>query len=476
MCKYENGTWTLVNDDAAFVTVDPRNSNNLVVMGKSLGVSDDGGKTWKRNKWNAHNCSGALTQGFAGTQYPEFSCPAKLLMDITGMVWLAEGNDGMVTMKFDASTPPAAQPWTPNTKGIENFCSMDLVFLKNRGGKVVVSVQDNTGLIINNLDTFDVTPIISVASFYSNNGQVISVCPNDPDTFSIVNFGTCITTNGGKTWTAFNDSGSNKTEALLEPFQIHPKALATFESIGSLPKGGMVFGTMQISRRGNWNAGDDHLVWINGKGAIYSQNGGKTWAKSKTDFGKASLSVAPWGLNRNLVADPFTPDTFYMYFSTGGFWTTTDGGVTWVKGSSPAGEPYGVELRGNDLVQNDLWLSTMKNGIYHSTDAGVTWTKVMGNGGLSLDGGRCFIALGKGSGQPGDAPYTVYYVYHGDTKLPAKDYGIYRSTNAGASWDRIAKRPAGLMCPDSIGASWDTFGLIGVSISGQGFVYGKPKK
>ena len=264
LCKYENGAWAMILSDVNIMAVDPKNSNNLLALGNTMGVSNDGGKTWKRNTWTGHNCSGAQTQGFAGTMYPEYSCGGKIVMDTTGMAWMAEGNDGIVTWKFDASKPPAAEPWTPNTKGIENFCSMEIVFPKNGGGKAVVSVQDNTGLVINNLDTFDVKPIVSIAWYMSNNGQAISVCPNDPDTFSIINCWPCITTDGGKTFTAFNDSGKSGPAKLVEPYQTHPRTLATFETLGTVPKG-MWLGSLQISRRGDWKAGDDHLVWLNGK-------------------------------------------------------------------------------------------------------------------------------------------------------------------------------------------------------------------
>ena len=192
------------------------------------------------------------------------------------------------------------------------------------------------------------------------------------------------------------------------------------------------------------------------------------------------MNLAPWGMNRNLVADPFIPDKFYVYFAQNGFWTTIDGGVTWTMGYGIGKFYTGGTLRANDLMPNDLWLSTGSSyisaggGLFHSTDAGATWKDVPGNGGMPLIG--CAIALGKGRGQPGDAPYTVYYIYRGELNKPAKDEGIYRSTNAGASWDRIARHPYGLLCPDSIGASWDTFGLVGVAINGQGFVYGKLKE
>ena len=199
-----------------------------------------------------------------------------------------------------------------------------------------------------------------------------------------------------------------------------------------------------------------------------------------------------------LAADPFTPDKFYLYFRRGGFWITTDGGVTWSQGncpdvgakntkancsSMPDGKlaPYGHILMANYAVKNDLWLETWV-GLYHSTDAGDTWKEVLGNNNLPLNATK--VALGAGSGRPGDAPYTVFYLYtdcaNNSPNAPIMDYGLYRSTTAGATWDRIAKRwPAGLLFDGwqgAMSASWDTFGLVGMSAGGEGFVYGKPKE
>jgi len=455
--KYDGSVLTKIyNADAAALAVDPKNPNNLMSGGGlAWGISTDAGKTWK-NIPRPYICSGKHPQGFSGND-PHRSCMfACMRMDSAGNVWFIEGNDGVLRWKFDPSATEI--DFVPDTAGVENFCSMDIAFLKNRGGKAIVSVMDNNAMLINNLDTFDVTLFCENGL---NNGENISVCPNDPDTFSIVSYASRITTDGGKTFQVFTMRSKKVPEG---PYTV--------------PEG-LIFGSLQISRRGNWKAGEDHLVWLNGKIAVYSKDGGKTWTPTTTDFGKSFLSVSPWSVNRNLVADPFIPDKFYMYFHDGSFWITTDGGATWAKGATPAGNPGCYQLTGNDAAPNDLWAST-KGGIYHSPDAGATWNLVTGNDNLRLD--HCLLALGKGSGKPGDAPYTVYYFYGTlDWGKPARDYGVYRSTNAGASWDRIARWPAGLMAINlgwglsCMSASWDTFGLVGIAVNGQGFVYGKPK-
>ena len=55
-------------------------------------------------------------------------------------------------------------------------------------------------------------------------------------------------------------------------------------------------------------------------------------------------------------------------------------------------------------------------------------------------------------------------------------WGIWRSTNGGASWDRICTYPAGLFdWPTAMAASWDTYGLIYVMFSGNTAAYRKIK-
>jgi photosystem II stability/assembly factor-like uncharacterized protein len=174
-------------------------------------------------------------------------------------------------------------------------------------------------------------------------------------------------------------------------------------------------------------------------------------------------------------------DRFYLHLPVGGFWTTTDGGENWTR--TPKGRhgapPGGGSLAVNEAVANDLWLTRTWNmppnpaftGVYHSTDGGTTWSRL--DGPLLASG----VALGKGRGQPGDAPFTVYFygTITGDDRP-----GMFRSTDAGQTWQRISYYPNGLFVqtPDtywSLAASWDEFGVVAMNTGGQGWVFGKPR-
>lgn len=446
--KYDGNAWTNIHDtDVGVMAVDPKNPNNLMATaGLGWGISTDAGKTW-RNIPRTYICSGKHPQGFSGNPGTAgHNMFGMMTMDMWGTVWMGEGNDGCVKWTFD---PNATEiDFIPDTAGIETFNPNDLAFPRNAGGRILVSIQDEYGIIVNNPDTFFLAMFKPQPGLC--NGMEISICPNDSDTFTYNGYVASITTDGGKTNTR-----------LPRP--------ADAKKLG--------FGCLQISRRGDWKAGADHLVFLFPGEGWYSQDSGKTWLKSKTVMGKTIVSTAPWYACHNVVADPFVPDHFYGYFGDGSFWITKDGGITWTKGNSPAEMVFDrTQLIANNLVPNDLWVMT-GNGIFHSTDSGASWKAVPGNKGLTT-GRNTMVALGKGSGKSGDAPYTVYYVYHSpDASKPAKDCGVYRSTDAGSTWDRIAIHPYGLMLGSGIlAASWDTYGLVGVSMFGESYVYGKLKK
>ena len=132
----------------------------------------------------------------------------------------------------------------------------------------------------------------------------------------------------------------------------------------------------------------------------------------------------------------------------------------------------------NHVVQDDLWLCdgyegafggkfNSPHGVFHSRDGGATWER------LAAIEFAISLALGAGKGDGGKNTYSVY-VYG---KLATEDgWGIFRSTEGGASWDRISRYPAGIFDqPTCMAASWDTFGLVYVGFGGQSFAYGKPK-
>lgn len=78
--------------------------------------------------------------------------------------------------------------------------------------------------------------------------------------------------------------------------------------------------------------------------------------------------------------------------------------------------------------------------------------------------------LGFGKAQSGDYP-TLYVagMVKGST-------GIYRSTDKGASWEKIVDYPLGIFDTiDAMDGDKDIFGQVYVSFTSAGFAYGKPK-
>lgn len=105
----------------------------------------------------------------------------------------------------------------------------------------------------------------------------------------------------------------------------------------------------------------------------------------------------------------------------------------------------------------DLWFAA-GTGLYHSTDGGVKWNKIAG-----LDSAW---NVGFGKAKTGDYP----------TLFPAREKGIFRSTDRGETWDIIGTYPLGIYDNiDSIDGDKDVFGKIYLAFSGAGFAYGMAK-
>jgi photosystem II stability/assembly factor-like uncharacterized protein len=132
------------------------------------------------------------------------------------------------------------------------------------------------------------------------------------------------------------------------------------------------------------------------------------------------------------------PDTFYMGSTGGGVWKTDDGGETWTSVSDETftrGSVGAVAVAPSD--PNVVWVGTGSacirgnvspgNGVYRSTDAGKTWSHV----GLR-DGGQ----IGRIRVDPRD-PDRAWVAVLGHAFGPNPDRGVYRTTDGGATWERV---------------------------------------
>jgi photosystem II stability/assembly factor-like uncharacterized protein len=148
------------------------------------------------------------------------------------------------------------------------------------------------------------------------------------------------------------------------------------------------------------------------------------------------------GRTRAVVGVPSQPNVFYVGAVNGGVWKTEDAGRTWqpIFDSQPtqsigaiavaASDPNRIYVAsGEGLRRPDL---SVGNGIYRSDDGGRSWSH------LGLSDGQQIAQLAL---DPRD-PKRLFAAVLGHPYGPNDERGIYRSLDAGVSWQRVLYRDA----------------------------------
>jgi len=139
----------------------------------------------------------------------------------------------------------------------------------------------------------------------------------------------------------------------------------------------------------------------------------------------------------DLAVDPAQPHRYYAAVASGGVWKTINGGITW-KPVFDSQSSYSVGCLALDPTNpNVLWVGTGENnsqrsvgfgdGVYRTRDGGQHWDHL----GLKESEHIGMIAV-----HPDD-PDTVYVAAQGPLWRSGGDRGLYRTTDGGASWERI---------------------------------------
>ncbi|MFJ6199282.1 cellulose binding domain-containing protein [Micromonospora sp. NPDC092111] len=221
-------------------------------------------------------------------------------------------------------------------------------------------------------------------------------------------------------------------------------------------------------------------------GIIFNQTE-KNLAYARTDIGgayrweQASQSWTPlldwvgadrWGYNGvvSLATDPVQTNRVYaavgMYTNdwdpnNGAILRSTDKGATWQATALPfknggnmpgrgMGERLAVDPNRNSVL---YYGAEGGNGLWRSTDYGATWAKVanfpnVGNyradpndasGYQSQNQGLTWVSFDKSTGATGNATQTIY------VGVADKQNPVYRTTNGGTTWERIAGQPTGYL-------------------------------
>lgn len=143
------------------------------------------------------------------------------------------------------------------------------------------------------------------------------------------------------------------------------------------------------------------------------------------------------GRIHDVEVDPRDPSTIYIAAAGGGVWKTTNHGILWTPIFDATGENSFGDLAifaGNSQIiwagtgeQNNRQSSTWGAGMFRSTDGGATWSRI----GLTGTGSIARVVL-----HPTDAN-VAYVAATGNLWRPSAERGVYRTTDAGATWTRV---------------------------------------
>ncbi len=481
--KYADSQWTKISVDVGDqlngLAIDRKNPRRMFAIANDASVtrSLDGGATWTNfGRLQYANTLSWLPQVPGNAQAYGYRSTGGIDFDAAGKLWVCQGNEGMVSYSpspTDGESPANPPKWTIESQGIEEFVTHDILVPKGSKDRIYTAVEDATGMVVPNPDTFSAVQIPLQTDLISLGAQVAS-CPNDSKTVAV---STSVVYAGGKNESGISfDAGKSWSKFGGVPRYTDPRGTHDVQA-----------GSIAISARGDWRPGADHIVLlpVTNFVPIYSNDGGRSWTPTKSfpteqnglSFKNGSGYQGYWIFavkQRALYADPFVPDKLYLKLvnSPAGLYVSTDGGATWsgMKDNGLPGNTHHGQLAVNYNVKNDIWFvdgfeGADSHGLYHSVNGGKSFSKLPGISNAIT------IALGAGTGKPKDSPYSVYF--YGKFAADPK-WGIFRSVDGGSVWERISYYPMGIFDqPTCMAASWDRFGKVYVGFSGNSYVYGQ---
>lgn len=384
---------------------------------------------------------------------------------VPGRLWLAQGQ-GVFVADVDADC--SRLDWKSQARGIEEIVTTDIVAPPN--GAPAFAGYDFGIHVKSDLTAYSTT--------YGPRERVIIAAPQvdwTPSTpgFFVTNASDtrteCCSEDGDAVMAGYSiDGGRNWTKFASLPQPPGTKAEDPWR---------MSFGSIAVAADS-----PDNIVWMPAynRAPHYTLDRGRTWSRIAFPGERLPLTgsiQSIWGQRKTVAADRVRAGTFYLLHSGDGdnpqlqgLWRTGDGGRSWkrvFRGKIAPASRYSAKLRAVPGKAGHLFFTSGVMGrgdtaLRRSTDGGARWTKVEGT--AQVDD----IAFGKPAG---GRDYPAMYV---SGQIGGK-YGIWRSIDNAASWQRLIDFPLGRLDQVTvIEADKQVFGRVYVGYMGSGWVYGEP--
>ena len=208
-----------------------------------------------------------------------------------------------------------------------------------------------------------------------------------------------------------------------------------------------------------------NIVAVNQDGIKFSTNGGDTF-QSATGANGITIANNVFFRFRPLTADAGTNNTFYLYDrSSGQIHRSINSGQSWTQRGTITNFTLSNESGQSTRLLSafgqtgHLWINHHSQGIRRSTNGGTTWTAIPDVTNAIA------MAIGK---EESAGDYATLYFY-GRLSGDNEDW-FYRSTNEGASWDRVFHESNLFVgtAARHLAADRDEFGKFYVGTSGFG--------
>jgi len=437
----KDGGDSLAYWDMAVNPLDAKHIAVIVSGGKSF-ISKDQGETWTVPGFQRKSAD----IPWLSAQNGSWLSVGEIIFDpvVPGRLWFAEGFG--VWRADDLAAPEIS--WQAESAGIEETCGNDII--SPPGGKPLGAMWDLGVVRFSDPDAYTAHRVLP----YFMSAWALDWCPADPKFIAGIfrnhlGFEPHVneagySTDGGVTWTIF--PAVQKKEA--------PKELE--------------YGVIAVSANS-----PDKMVWTPANAGMpyYTADRGVSWAASSLGSNVTSSGFgALHSGQKPLCGDRVLADTFYLYHWGEGFFRSMDGGASFQKTkTSPALNRYNAIVKsvpghaGHVLFAEGSQGAPV-GGIWQSKDGGATWAE------LPFIEQAFNLGLGKAKDPDGYPTIFVAGVARGET-------GIYRSTNAGANWDKIGEYPLGIFdWVDAMDGDKDAFGRVFLAFTSAGFAYGEEKK